>query len=520
MQAVRHLRVQSDPGKEMSVAPALVTISLALGIALVWFLSSGYSFDEYPYAFILPWILALAIVLTVPSIVLYRKGRFSFADPLIFATWSYFFPAFVIGGTVFAFGWSQPAFLSYVQDVQTTLPLTIVLVALGFAGLSVGYFLPIGERIGSMIGERLPSSDHPLRSYVAPGILILVLGVINTAVAFAIGLFGFQRKNEFSQYDGLIYMTTLFWMQGGFLLWYILFRKRKLDLGAAPIVLLLVSTSLASMIFAGNRGSIVQIFTIIGLAFIISGREFRMKQAVVAGSLFSVFLVLGIIYGTTFRAVKGSESDQSVDLYAENVLTAFGEIQRASVSQSLEYGFASLAERIDILTTLAVVVSNYEALEPYEAAYGLDDNIWTDLTTFLIPRIVWNDKPAASDARKYSDLYFNNGGTSFAITPIGDLLRNYGVIGVPIGMLFLGIIMKTIYRSLLERQPHVVWRATLYFMLLTAVSYEGFFGTIIPNLVKVFVVAGIGLMIVYVLAGLLTRLMSDRTTNKVKFSFR
>jgi hypothetical protein len=27
-------------------------------------------------------------------------------------------------------------------------------------------------------------------------------------------------------------------------------------------------------------------------------------------------------------------------------------------------------------------------------------------------------------------------------------------------------------------------------------------------------------MIVYVLAGLLTRLMSDRATNKVKFSFR
>jgi hypothetical protein len=323
------------------------------------------------------------------------------------------------------------------------------------------------------------------------------------------GLFGFQRKSEFSQYDGLIYMTTLFWMQGGFLLWYVLFRNRKLDLGIVPVVLLLVTTSLASMIFAGNRGSIIQIFTIIALAFILSGREFKIKQAVVAGTFFSVFLLMGMIYGTTFRAVKGGETDQTVDLYSENVLTAFGEIGRAGVGESLEFGFASLAERIDILTTVAVVVSNYEALNPYEAAYGLDNNIWTDLTTFLIPRVLWSDKPSASDPRKYSDLYFGNGGSSFAITPIGDLLRNFGIIGVPIGMLFLGIIMRTIYRSLIERRPLIVWRATLYFMLLTAVSYEGFFGTIIPNLVKVGFIAGVGVIIVNGFAGRLTRLMPE-----------
>ncbi len=296
-------------------------------------------------------------------------------------------------------------------------------------------------------------------------------------------------------------------MQGGFLLWYVLFRKRRLDLGSVPVVLLLVSTSLATMIFAGNRGSILQIFTIIALAFMLSGREFKVKQAAIAGVLLSVFLLLGMIYGTTFRAVKGDETAQSVDLYTNNVVTAFGEIQRADVGQTLEYGFASLAERIDILTTLAVVVSNYETLEPYEAAIGLDDNIWIDLTTFFVPRAIWSDKPAASDARKYSELYFGNGSTSFAITPMGDLLRNYGIIGVPLGMLFLGVIMRTLYRALVEDQPRMVWRATLYFMLLTAVSYEAFFGTIIPNMVKVGFVAIVGLVIVNVFAGLLTRLM-------------
>ena len=60
-----------------------------------------------------------------------------------------------------------------------------------------------------------------------------------------------------------------------------------------------------------------------------------------------------------------------------------------------------------MLSTLAVVVSNYEELAPYEELYGLSDNIWVDLTTFMIPRVIWPDKPVVADPRKYSDLYFD-----------------------------------------------------------------------------------------------------------------
>ena len=501
--------IRSDFPQEMSVVPALVAMSAAIFFALVWLLVSGNGFDGYPYAFLLPWIGGLAVVLSLPSFILYKKGRFSFADPIIFATWSYFFPAFVIGGTVFALGWSEPYFLSFVQDADYNFPLTIVLVGLGFSGLAVGYFLPLGERLGGMIGDRLPSRNLPLRVYVAPGVLILILGVINTSIAFAFGLFGFQKRAEFTQYDGLIYTTTLFWMQGGFLLWYLLFRTKKPRLGWLPVVALLVSSSLGTMIFAGNRGSVIQIFTIIALAYILSGRDFKIKQATVTGLLFCAFLTVTMIYGSTFRAVKGTESEQSVSLYTENVISAFEEIQNASVGRSLEYGFSRLAERIDILTTLAVVVSNYEALKPYEAAYGLEDNIWVDITTFAIPRVFWNEKPTASDPRKYSELYFNYGESSFAMTPVGDLLRNFGIIGVPIGMLALGMILRVIYRALVEKQTRIVWRVTLYFMLLTCVSYEGFFGTIVPHLVKVFFIASIGILIIKVLGRLLMRLMPN-----------
>ena len=110
--------------------------------------------------------------------------------------------------------------------------------------------------------------------------------------------------------------------------------------------------------------------------------------------------------------------------------------------------------------------------------------------------MVWPDKPVASDPRKYSELYFDFGDNSFTITPVGDLLRNFGVVGVPIGMFILGLFLRTIYRALIEGRRITTWSATLYFMLITAVSYESFYGSILPYLFKVGVTTVVGIVFV------------------------
>jgi hypothetical protein len=163
----------------------------------------------------------------------------------------------------------------------------------------------------------------------------------------------------------------------------------------------------------------------------------------------------------------------------------------------LQQGFYSLAERLDAVSPLAVVVSNYEDLAPYEEGYGLDNNIWKDTVTFFVPRVIWRDKPLASEPRKYGELYFNYGENSFTITPMGDLLRNFGIVGVPLGMMLLGFLLRILYQSLMENQAFSYWRTTLYFMLLTAISYESFFGGIIPYLSKVAVISVVGILVVH-----------------------
>lgn len=475
-------------------------MSLAAAIAAFLLLAFSGAFDSYPYLYLFPWLFGLAIVMAIPNAILYYQGRFTFANPIVFATFSYFFPAFVLGGIFFAGGWSQPYFVQLIQDADYNLPFTIVLIALAFTGFSVGYLVPVGAKVGRFFSDRFPIANFSPPSFVLPGLILLGLGVLNTLMAFGLGLFGYQKGDEINSYDGLVYLTTLFWMQASFILWLIIFRQPRLTMKYVPIIALLAITSLSKAIFAGNRGSVVQIFAVVALAYILAGRKFKFKQGAIASVVLVVGLMIGMIYGTTFRQVKGTESQQSAGQYAENVLHTFDQVGRSDTWESIQFGLASLTERIDILSTLAVVVSNYEQLQPYEEAYGIDNNIWVETTTFFIPRIIWTEKPVASDARRFSDLYFNFGESSFGITPVGDLLRNFGVIGIPLGMFVLGLILRVIYDALIEGKPMVIWRQTVYFMLLTAVSYEGFYGTIIPSLFKVGITAVAGILIVTFIA--------------------
>lgn len=478
----------------------IVLMAAAVVVVLFAFLLNGTMLDAVPFPYLLPWLAALLIVLVTPTLIFYYRGNLRLDNPLVYATWSYFVPAFVVGGVAFALGWSRPYFVAFIQDPEYNLPYTIVLIMLGFAGLSVGYFLPVGRRIGAFIARYLPNTDHPPGAYAIPGVLLLCMGILNSILAIALGILGFQKAQQIESYDGLIFLTTLFWMQASFILWYLIFHRFRADLISVILVVVLLATSISKALLAGNRGGLVAVFLTMMLAYVLSGREFKFKQLVVSGTVIAVLLVVGMIYGTTFRTVKGTEEAVSFDRYTENVFSTFDEVGRNKNTGLMEAAFSHMAERIDAVSSVAVVVSTYEQLRPYEESYGLDNNIWKDTTTFFIPRVVWPDKPVASEPRRYSDLYFNYGESSFVITPMGDLLRNFGVLGVVAGMMLLGIILRTIYRTFVEDQPRVLWRGTMYFMLLLAVSYESFFGSIVPYLFKIGVTAAIGVVFVNFLA--------------------
>ena len=490
----QNLVVKNSKAEKSFLPVAVLWLSVVL-IGLILWGTVGEGFTQFRRFYIIPWLFLTALVIAAPSVYLIYKKQFSFYHPLVFAAVTYFVPSFILGGLFIAAGISEPYFMAYVKDPEYNFPLTYIIVMLGYGALAAGFFLPVGKSLGDNIKGILPTPRWKNENLYFPALLLLCVGIITTSFAYIVGVLGFQSAQEVGTYDGLILLTTLYWLEASFMLWLLLFKRGKFDILSVVIGSIVLIVSFGKSLYAGNRSSLMHIAILMTLAYMLSGKKIKLKQGIIIGTLTFLAIIVGMIYGTTFRNVKQSQSKVGIEVYTEKIGETFDVIGRTDNAKVLQDGFISLSDRIlETGTCLAVVVANYEELRPYEEGYDLDNNIWKDTITTFIPRFIWEDKPVASDARRYSDLYFDYGESSFAITPMGDLIRNFGIPGVVLGMLLLGFILRFIYESLVNEQKFSVWRLTLYYMLLTTVSYEGFYGTIIPLLIKFGFVSVLGLL--------------------------
>jgi len=399
---------------------------------------------------------------------------------------------------ILAGGYSQAHYIAYIRDEQTDLPLTFFYIIIGFAGLIIGFASPWSRRIGEFIEQRLipkwELSDADART---GGAVLLGLGLVAMSLAFLLGIFGFQRSDEASSIGGLVATSTIFWYQATLILSLNIFRSRSHFWGNSAIMAILLVSATANALLAGTRSGPMHFLLPILAAFLYSGRKILAKHYAIFAFVVLIAILVGMIYGTTFRNVRETPQMVSFDEYAASVPKTFERIFEQDPLKVLGDGLSSLTTRIELVSSVAVVVSNYEILAPYEEELGISNNIMVETFTFFIPRVVWNDKPVSIEPAKYAELYFNFRENSFSITPIGDLIRNFGPIGIPIGMFFIGGLLRVLHVTLIAHRQFSYWRIPLYFLLITSVSYDGTFGGIVPTLFKTGVVATIGLVIVW-----------------------
>jgi hypothetical protein len=477
----------------------LVSISLLWGIAMIlgviWLLVDDQFGNPLKEYYLLPYAFLTGLVILSPSIYLYYIGKFDLFHPLVYAAWTYCFPAFVGGGVIMAFKWNDQHFFSYIEDQETTLPLTLGYVAIGFIGLMVGFFLPFGVYFGKQINKVLPNWQWTPSQVWLPGALLILSGIVFNLLGFVNGLIGFQRAESVEIFDGVLVFLFILYLEGNILLWLGVIQKKEKDAKFYVVLIcLLALIPLRSAMLGSRSGLLISIIPII-MAYLYSGHRLRWQQGAVIGVILVFAMFIGIMYGTAFRNLKGSEVRMDAGDYVGQISATLDYLSSNDPTETMQMGLLSLAERIDNLSSMAVVVSNYEKLAQFEADYGLENNIINDAMTALIPRFVWAEKPHTSDARAYSELYFNFGENSFAISPFADLLRNFGPIGIPLGMMVLGFYLRIIYFVFVETGQNQMWRKVAYFPLLTAVSYEAFYATIFPSVIRIIVVLIISLWI-------------------------
>lgn len=486
--AQRRVRFNMDRGGLLLPALLLWAAGIVLGLTFLWFESDANLSDGRYY--LLPWAALAGIVILAPSVYLYYKGEFNLFHPLIFAAWSYVFPAFVIGAVLVNFEMVDWYFLSFIEDPQYNIPLSLVYISIGFIGLTAGYFLPIGKKIAEKVEPKLPQWNWQPENVWLAGLLLLATGIAVNAFGFLQGLVGFQRNIDVSIFDGLVFFLLIILTAGMVLLWLAIFSVRQRTGAFYLIVGLLVAFIPIRMAVLGSRSSLLIGLIPVVYAFVASGRKIHWKTGLTFGVLAAVGLFIGVTYGTTFRQIKGSEARVAAGDYFGQVIATIDHLSEKDLFVTFADSGQALANRVENLSTVAVVISNHDQLAQYEAAYGIENNIINDLFTSFIPRFVWPNKPGTSDARAYSDLYFDYGENSFAVSPFADLFRNFGPIGIPIGMLLIGIYLRFIWDLLYDSRDPAMWKKVAYFLLLTVVSYEAFYATIFPSTIRtVFVLA-------------------------------
>ncbi len=476
---------------------AVVLMSTAIVCGVILLIMLGEFSLNLIYSNTLPWLLLTLAVTSAPIFYYWYKGSFDLFNPIIFASWSYFFPVFGVGGLIFTSGFYEPYYSYLIQDPQKDVPLAFVYVVTGFIGLWAGYeFSPV-RQIGLIVASKMPVLDWSPQKLILPGYILLGIGIAFSISVWSAGiLMGFQKTDQVDSLDNFQYFLSFLVFEGSFLLWMILFKsKNKNTLYYINLIILLIIIPVRT-VFAGSRGSLFQLFIMVSMAYFFSGKKMNLKKGLVFSGFLIFAIMFGMIWGTTFRSIKGDESKINNEQFLDLVGKTVESISADNVENSTTEAVNNFSARLENFSVLVVIVSNYEKLAPYEEAYGLKDNIWTYTWTAFIPRVIWQDKPVISGARSYSELYFDYGENAFPVTPIGDLLRNFGPIGIPLGMFILGMFLRFLYALLIETKNSTIFSCMTYFMIITKVSYEGFYGTILPDIVRTLFIIVISLFII------------------------
>lgn len=140
--------------------------------------------------------------------------------------------------------------------------------------------------------------------------------------------------------------------------------------------------------------------------------------------------------GVLFRQVFPEAFKRLVTDYAGSHTAQLGHPSRLSSADFVIF----LAERQEI-----------EARPPM-GPWPLIDNL-----SGLVPRVLWRDKPvsfvATSDIQSYYGLLFwpSQYVPDVVASPVAEFYAYFGILGIVLGMLALGVLMRIVYRTLVER---------------------------------------------------------------------
>jgi len=299
----------------------------------------------------------------------------------------------------------------------------LVYVWVGFALFILGYYLPIGKALASLVPGR--------RSSISAGRASLATVALFSATFLVLlwyaQRFGLGRGAAFAEdqptTDVLFLqvigeMSLLYYALG---VWRFMLARcpgaPRMSRGDALFVwLVMFPLQVAVSVFGGGRFRLLIVILIILLAYHYGYSRLRARSILVGGLVFVALAAPGVAY---LRELDLGGSPLEKDSYLVWIWHS------VMVRNSSLEGFTVAFENLD------------SAPQPGEP-------LWL-LFASALPRLFWSDKPISSWQEEFSTWSGGTPGAGFLPSLPGELLLRFGHIGGLIGMLVLGILWRTAF---------------------------------------------------------------------------
>lgn len=320
----------------------------------------------------------------------------------------------------------------------------------------------LGSRL---LGPARPPPPIVMRPADRPSVAALVaiysVSLLAVLATFALGAYGYisdpdARASTLPFAAGLSLLATL----GDLVLVVtIISYLRTRDGRLLPLLVGLILIQMAVGFVGGNKT-----ITMLPLAFLLAGwiaAKQRLPVAAIAGAAALLLFVIVPVNQDYRAAVRGEQQAPEEALIA--ALVQLDPVR--AVGNAGDY----VLTRFRSIDSVALIQMQTPSPFPYA---GGEKYILLPLI-ITVPRLVWPDKPELTDAGLFTYTYWQAPikiRSSTQLTQIGDLYRNFGSLGVVIGLFLVGIVvagLTVMHRRLASPRSELVY----LFAIVTVVSY-------------------------------------------------
>ncbi len=448
---------------------------------------SNFGLSGIPLVLVLTGLFSIVVVL--PWIGLFPKGTpFDLFHPLVFGTLTFNLPQIIISALYYLdlnIDLHLPQ-VAALQDRYAIFSTSLYYCILGTLGMTAGYFFIVRKPAVLRQGTIL---DRPYSALRPHFYVLLGIGAVSTIVLLLAGI-GTTLSDGRWIFSGVFSMLAYASPIVYFAAWYAFFRKEKGWL--IPFIFFLIFTGIDFLV-SGSRGVPLNVLILIlGVRQTLPQRKNFALFAVVWVPVGLIFLIGGFYFGTAIRESSrrfaDAEGTRNIDVF-----------QILGLSQSLDTGTNSqdtLQRLEDVgntivlratggLIAMSVIVEYADYRKGGEVEYGIDNQIINDFLTSFLPRFLFPERKNIGTSQPIGALYYNNPQNNPGTTWIGDLYRNFGVLGIFPGMFLAGIIYRAIYSFLIEGRPVSPLRGGIYYLLITTtMRFEAQYSLFLPLLIR------------------------------------